>query len=122
MRYFSSPLLFLADIPIFNVYLFVLYGTAFPFDSGTNLRPVIDYLFTYPTKMNVLQCCKIKCLSQIDEYPASISENNISVHFILLCETFLQNDVPPLWDIHNYNLICKNRKKISERRHRHFYT
>ena len=49
-------------------------------------------------------------LDQLKDIICTLSEKKIIVHFILLCETFLHDDVSPLYNIDNYNLICENRK------------
>ena len=35
------------------------------------------------------------------------------MHVILLCEILLHGDLPLLYNIYNYNLICENTKKNS---------
>jgi len=42
-----------------------------------------------------------------------LKQNNINLHFILLCETFLKDSNSSLYNIPGYTLECKNRKSLS---------
>jgi len=48
-------------------------------------------------------------LDDIKNILCSFKEKNITVHFILLCETFLCDNSEQLCNIEGYKLICKNR-------------
>lgn len=43
----------------------------------------------------------------------SLNQQQIPVHFILLCETFLNDHNSSLCNIEGYNLVCENRKSNS---------
>ena len=48
-------------------------------------------------------------LEQLKLIISEIHKIKIRVHFILLCETFLNNNSQALCNIDSYNLVCKNR-------------
>lgn len=47
---------------------------------------------------------------QLKEIIASLREKGTIVHFILLCETFLNDQNMSYMNLDGYNLVCKNRK------------
>ena len=46
---------------------------------------------------------------QLKDAIATLSDHNITVNYITLCETFLNDDNMALAKIDGYNLICRNR-------------
>jgi len=49
-------------------------------------------------------------LDELKDIIYTLKEKHIIVHFILLCETYLNDTNQPLCKIENYNLVCRNRQ------------
>ena len=47
---------------------------------------------------------------QLKEMISTLNSKQVPLHFILLCETFLNDQSVALYNIEGYNLISKNRK------------
>ena len=43
---------------------------------------------------------------------SELAEQQIAVDFILLCETFLTDNISHMYNIPGYNLICNNRQSL----------
>jgi hypothetical protein len=52
-------------------------------------------------------------IDQLTTLLSHLKQNNINLHFILLCETFLSDSNSSLFNIPGYTLECKNRKSLS---------
>ena len=53
-------------------------------------------------------------IDQLKEFLIQFQETNIQFDFILLCETFLKDDIAYLYNIPGYNLVSKNGKVKSK--------
>jgi hypothetical protein len=42
---------------------------------------------------------------------SEIQEQRVHIDFVLLCETFLTDNIAQQFNIPGYNLVCKNRRK-----------
>ena len=51
---------------------------------------------------------------QFKRKDAQISEAHVEIDYILLCETFLNDDSAHLFELPNYNLVYKNRTTKSK--------
>ncbi len=49
----------------------------------------------------------------LQELLAVLKENDIHIDFIMLCETFLNNDITHFYNLPGYNLVSLNRVKLS---------
>jgi len=78
------------------------------FDDLKTIKIENDINFKYNSLHINIQSLPAK-IEKLKELIASLNTHSINIDFILLCETFLKDNIADLFNIHGYNMIHKSR-------------